>query len=275
MRKLMTPFGLQQAKKVLPQRIKTASKVDGGKSLIFAGSRGLWGAAVLAASACSKSGAGYVSLSTAAGFPSGHFPDFLTVRRPRSFAEFRAIAVGPGFKGQQTLTQIIRSLLRKKFKKVVLDAEALKAVKNIKGHLPPDWILTPHEGEMAHLLGMSKAQIQKNRRSSVILAQKKWGCVVVLKGHRTLVASKNHVFEIRSGNAALAKAGTGDVLTGMITAFLSQNLSSEQAACLGCYVHGRMADLWIKMGNDQLSLMPSDLVNMLPSTLAKMRLARA
>ncbi|MCE3011023.1 MAG: NAD(P)H-hydrate dehydratase [Proteobacteria bacterium] len=267
-------FGLQQAKRILPRRQKAASKVDGGKALIIAGSRGLWGAAVLTATACARSGAGYVTLSTAPGFPSGRFPDFLTTRHPRSFANFTAIALGPGFKAHKTIEKTLKSLLRQNFKKVVLDAEALKVVKNIKGALPSDWILTPHEGEMAFLLGKTKAEIQKDRISSVLMAQRKWGCVVVLKGHRTLVASKDRLVKIQSGNAALAKAGTGDVLTGMITGFLSQNLSSEQAACLGCYIHGRMADLWIKLGNDQLSLMPSDLVNLIPSTLAKLRAAR-
>ena len=96
------------------------------------------------------------------------------------------------------------------------------------------------------------------------------GCIVILKGHKTLIADAHEIREIQSGNPALAKAGTGDVLTGMIAGLLSQGVRPIDAACLAVFIHGFTADIWIKK-YDPLSLIASDLIELLPSTIKKIR----
>ncbi|MBC7457273.1 MAG: hydroxyethylthiazole kinase [Bdellovibrionaceae bacterium] len=100
---------------------------------------------------------------------------------------------------------------------------------------------------------------------------KKFGCIVVLKGHKTLIAEKKSVWEIQSGSSALAKAGTGDVLTGIIAGFLRQRMSSLKASNLAVHVHGLTSDYWIKAHNDPLSFMASDLIEGLPKILYEIR----
>ena len=140
--------------------------------------------------------------------------------------------------------------------------------------LPKTWILTPHEGELSRILNISAAKIRKDRTKYLRLAQKKCGCIVLLKGHETLVAAATEIYKIDTGNVALAlaKAGTGDVLTGMITGFLAQGLTPLNATLLGASLHGKIADDWVlRAKKDYLSLMASDLVDLIPTTLHRLR----
>ena len=130
--------------------------------------------------------------------------------------------------------------------------------------------MTPHEAELSRLLKVSVELIRENREKYLLVAQKKLGCIVLLKGHHTLIASKEARIKIISGNAGLAKAGTGDVLSGMICAFLAQGLAPIDAASLGAYLHGKIADDWLKK-NDVISLMASDIIDLIPQTLKKIR----
>lgn len=264
-------YSLSQAKLDLPQRNVRAHKATAGKALIIAGSQGMWGAAVLAAKACARCGAGYVYLQTAnKKFPFQKNPDFLQYT-PSLFHQMKAIGLGPGFKDPKKIRTWIQKL-KKENHPLVLDAEALNVLAKMKNpRLPAHWILTPHEGELSRLLNVSSKLIQQNRKDFAKLAQRKYGCWVLLKGHHTLVAGPEKIYEIQSGNAALAKAGTGDVLTGMIVAFLCQGLSSEKAACLAAYLHGRIADQWIKNKKDLLSLTASDLIDHLAQEIYKTR----
>lgn len=102
-------------------------------------------------------------------------------------------------------------------------------------------------------------------------AQKKFGCHILLKGHRTIVMNSDDCYEIESGNSGLAKSGTGDVLTGMIAGFLSQNLSTIEAASLACFIHGTCSKKWVDQGRDSLTLMASDLLNLIPEVIFDLR----
>lgn len=273
---MLSKFTGTRARKLLPKRKKTDSKIAGGKSLIIAGSRGMFGAAVLAATAAARVGSGYVILMTdKKNFSSVRHPDFLVVdskKKKINAVPFTAAAIGPGLGVSASALNLLQQLLQFKIKNVVVDADALNLLAQHKiGYLPKTWIATPHEGELSRLLGVPAEVIRKDRVVYIKKAQKKLGCIVLLKGSKTLVATTEKIFEIQSGNKTLAKAGTGDVLTGMITGFLAQGLSSEDAACLGAYVHGCMADQWLKDKKDYLSLMASDLLIELPRTLKKMR----
>lgn len=264
-------YSLSQVRKTLPHRKKTDNKTHGGKCLVIAGSQGLWGAAVLCAQAASRMGAGYVYLyDPHQQFPAVQHPDFLTLKTLNKNIDFTSIAVGPGFKDSRQLKSVLKKLISLNFPSVVLDAEALNFLsrqQSIK-KLPPQWIITPHEGELARLIGVSSTKIRAERIKYIQIAQKKWGCIVLLKGHQTLIADSHQVIEIPAGNPALAKAGTGDVLTGMISGLLSQKNSLPlQVAANAAYIHGYMADRWIKSKKSALSLMPSDLIALIPETL--------
>lgn len=265
-------FSRKQAQLALPKRVSTDNKTRGGKTLIIAGSTGMWGAAVLAAQAAARSGAGYVYLKTEGRFPVELHPDFLQTQKIVADG-YDAIAVGPGLSDLGATQKILRQLLRNSKTPVLVDATGLRALSKMKSipKFPSNWILTPHAGELSALLNMSSEEIDSNRIKAIHFAQKKFGAVVLLKGSPTLVADGKSVVKITSGNAALAKAGTGDVLTGIIAAFVSQGVPSPNAACLGAYVHGMIAAQWLRDGKDILSLMASDLITELPKTLHSLR----
>lgn len=269
-------FDLKQATKLLPVRKVSANKATAGRSLIIAGSKGMYGAAVLTAKGAARVGSGYVYVLTdGKKFDHCKHPDFLTVvwKNRKSIPNPLAIAIGPGL-GKKSQTWVyLQWLVKSSADCVVIDADALNIVakKNVS-KLPSSWIATPHEGELGRLLNLPSTWIRKNRLKAVRMAQKKLGCIILLKGHHSLLATDSETFEIYSGNAALAKAGTGDVLTGMITGFLAQGLEPKSAALLGAYVHGKIADDWLHAKKDMLSLMASDLINAIPDTLYNLRM---
>lgn len=260
--------------RLLPARMKSSHKASAGRCLLIAGSPGYFGAAILAARAAARAGAGYVQVHTySKEFPTYKNPDFLVsnIERERlSKLHFDAVAIGPGLGQNKVSKKLLRELVKLKTQKVVVDADALNVLTKNKTKVPSSWILTPHEGEMGRLIKRGSDWVRNNRTGAVKEAQKNFGCIVVLKGHESLIYDGKNLYKNKSGNAALAKAGTGDVLTGIITAFLAQGLEPFDAAKLGAYVHGRLADEWIKK-KDELSLMASDLIEMLPATLKRLR----
>lgn len=273
---LLNKFGTAKACDLLPKRNKSDSKLSGGRSLIIAGSEGMFGAGVLAASGAARVGSGYVILMTdLKNFCATKSPDFLTADWKNNKIKdlhFSAIGIGPGLGQSAQAMKLIRQVLKLKVKSVVLDADAFNICSQKKLYpLPKTWIVTPHEGEMARLLKVKPEVIKKNRLESIKLAQKKLKCIILLKGYKTLVSTGKNIYIIQSGNKSLAKAGTGDVLTGIITGFLAQGVSSKNAACLGAFIHGKIADDWIRNKNDYLSLMASDLLTKLPKVLYQLR----
>jgi NAD(P)H-hydrate epimerase len=270
-------FGLRQAQALLPSRSPAENKSHGGRTLVAAGSRGMFGAGVLSATAAARMGSGYVTLLTdAKAFPSARHPDFLLAdARSARLPAFTAAAVGPGLgRGPQAL-RLVKKFLASGVGRVVIDADALNVAAEKKLFpFPPTWIATPHEGELARLLGTDARRIRADREGSARRAHEKLGCVVLLKGAGTLVASERGLRLVKSGNAALAKAGTGDVLTGILAGLLAQGLAPEDAACLGAFVHGYLADRWVAGRRDPLSLLASDLLDGIPEGLASIRRRR-
>jgi ADP-dependent NAD(P)H-hydrate dehydratase len=260
----------------LPTRRKTDSKVQGGKVCVVAGSNGMWGAAVLAAQGASRSGAGYVYLleSTRQNFLRN--PDFLASSESQlKKLKFSSAVLGPGYRKPKSIGKWISQWRKTGQKHVVLDAEALNWLAlHPQAKLPIDWILTPHEGEMGRLLNKSRSWVHARRLEAVALAQKKWHCIVVLKGASTLIADEKKIYIVNSGNPALGKAGSGDVLAGMIAAFLAQKgtkVSTLRAVCSAAFVHGYIGHQWIKSKKDVLSLRPTDLIAEIPFALVNLR----
>lgn len=268
----------QRAKSFLPKRskhsLKKSHKGSFGHLLVCAGSSGAvhstWGAGILASSSAFRMGLGYV---TWASFQKPdkqirNIPEVLVGKLPEilNSKKFSAFLVGPGLGITNATKKIILKLL-KQDKPVLLDADALTVLAKYKiKKLKSNFVLTPHHGEMARLLNLSVKEIEQNRNQSVKMAAKKYGCVVLLKGYPTLVSDGVRIFEIHKGNAALAKAGSGDVLSGMIASLLAQGVESIKAACLGAYLHGDAADRWIQT-KDIRSLKASDIIESLPVVL--------
>lgn len=274
--------------KRLPRRSVRSNKSHGGRLWVIAGSRRFPGAAILTSTAGARVGAGYVGLTMLGGAKRSEpfwvkSPDFIALPATlKTFDEFRpsAVAIGPGVGrtrvSQLVVKKMIRALKNRPEIQVVVDADGLLAIG--RSRLPAHWILTPHSGELAKLIRWSVRKVDSDREGAIREAQRMFGCIVVLKGHGTLIASpatrlsnRVSVFRNTSGNAALAKAGTGDVLTGIIAGLLAQKLEALHAAKLGVWIHGRLADAWVESGRDHLSLMATDLLACLPQELSKLR----
>lgn len=232
-------------------------KRDFGSALIFAGSTGMTGAAVLAARGCLRSGAG---LATVHG-PNGglhivqtavpeamfepdrneHFISDMTVHHSH-----QAVAAGPGIGTREQTIDALESLLKHVPGHLVLDADALNCIAKrpaLLSMLPPKTIITPHAGEFDRLFGEHFSS--EDRLWKAIEMARKYSIVIVLKGHYTMVVRPDtgRVCVNSTGNSGMATAGSGDVLTGVITSFLAQGYSPEHAATIGVYIHGLAGDM--------------------------------
>ncbi len=270
-------FGEKLARRNLLPRADLSNKSDHGKLLVLAGREGYWGAGLLASASGFRAGAGYVYW---AGFEAPYamlkeLPEVLTGNIADENlwrTSFTAACVGPGLGVGAATAQVIERLRRIKDLPVVVDADAITAcVEHKLFPLPAHWILTPHAGELARVLKISAAEIEGDRFHAAKLGARIAGCHVLLKGFRSVLAYKDRCVVIHSGNSALAKAGTGDVLTGIIGGFLAQGLKPLKAAAAGAYLHGRMADDWIRDGKDKAGLTASDLKELLPRALKRLR----
>lgn len=269
---------MKSIKNILPKRTKYSNKTDGGKVLIIGGGQGLYGAGILSALAATRTGAGYTHLMTdLSKFPWVKFPDFII--HPLKLSELKdkidfTIGIGPGLGIKDSRANLLRYLIKNNHQKVIADADALSMIAKYKlAPLPANWIITPHEGELSRLLNIKSSLIKNNREKYLSLAVKKFGCTVLLKGYKTLIHSpqQKKIISITSGTPALSKAGTGDVLLGIITAFRAQGLAPEEACYLAVSLHGMAAKMWEKEGQDHLSLRPTDLIDRLPKILASIR----
>ncbi|HYM22257.1 MAG TPA: NAD(P)H-hydrate dehydratase [Vicinamibacterales bacterium] len=252
MRELITP------------RASDSHKGDYGRVLVVAGSRGKTGAAHLAACGALRSGAGLVTVATAAECQSvvaAMGPEYMTEAIEDGFDGLNpdsadrviemardVIAVGPGLGQAPGTREFVKRLVDRATMPVVLDADGLNAFRDdpdrLSGREGRDVIITPHAGEMARLVGMSADEVQASRLDVARNFAGAHHCYVVLKGHRTLVATPDEkVFINPTGNPGMATGGTGDVLTGMIAAWLAQLLDAEAACKIAVYLHGMAGDL--------------------------------
>jgi hydroxyethylthiazole kinase-like uncharacterized protein yjeF len=277
-------FGQRRAERALPSRPLTGHKGSFGNVVLMCGSPEFRGAGILAGEAALRVGTGYVYIVA----DNDVYPEMLRLPEAiylkhddfftRDFDVQKSVfVVGPGLVDSEFIGRVIRDLLEKKAPKVILDAEALNDLPqlNLPRPLPPGWILTPHPGELSRLTGQSAVSINEDRCKAAKHAQIKWGGVVVLKGFRTVIAAAEGKLTILlSGNSALAKAGSGDVLAGLMAGIYAQMDDAAEAAGLACYVHGRIASWHVRSGGDPASLIPSDLIQQIDPTLGELRRAR-
>jgi len=187
-------------------------------------------------------------------------------------SKFTAVAIGPGLGVSKETAALIERLKGLKDIPVVVDADAITTcVEHSLFPLPSHWVITPHAGELARILKVHAQDLERDRFQACFDAFAKAKCHVLLKGYRSLIAFEKRCMIIHAGNSALAKAGTGDVLTGMIGSLLAQGMDTTPATATAAYLHGRLADEWLRSGQDKSSLTASDLKAILPQIVSRLR----
>ena len=252
----------------------TTHKGIQGHALLIGGSYGKMGSICLSSKAAIKSGCGLVTVFVP---ECGHnivqisIPEVMVltdegykfITKIKFDFEPQAIGIGPGL-GRESKTQIaLYNLLKFNLKPLVIDADAL----NILGLNPsrlsllqPKTIFTPHLKELELLIGKWNSDSEKIAKTTAF--SKQYNVIIVMKGAPTLIIDNETIYENTSGNAALATAGSGDVLTGIITSFLAQSYEPIQAAILGVYLHGLTSDIALPETGYQ-SFIASDIINYL------------
>jgi NAD(P)H-hydrate epimerase len=272
-------------RELITPRSPDSHKGDYGHVLIVAGSTGKTGAAHLAAMGALRSGAGLVTVAT----PTACLPivaamaaEYMTVALDTVDALIEiardVIAIGPGLGQAPETRAFVKSLVEHATTPLVIDADGLNAFADdpdrLTGREGRDVIITPHPGEMARLVGMSTDEVQANRLDIARNFAAGHHLYVVLKGHRTLIATPDRkVFINPTGNPGMATGGTGDVLTGMVAACLAQLLDAEAACKLAVYLHGMAGDLADAHAGD-LSLIASDLVGHIGTAVQELTASR-
>ena len=264
-----------------------ANKYSAGSVMIFAGSFGMAGAAVLSAKAALRSGAGIVRLAVpdsvypicAVGVPEAVFSvvsseegklgaDAYSAVAP-CFSKCGAVAFGPGLGTGEGVSATLTKLLTENTKPLLIDADGINVLSmhiDLLKEKSCPVLLTPHEGEMARLTGKPSEYIRENRKEVATEFAQKYGVTLLLKGKDTLIVSEKGELALNpTGNAGLATAGSGDVLTGIISAFMSQGNSPFESAEMGAFVHGLSADIAARDLGER-SLIASDIIEYLPKT---------
>jgi hydroxyethylthiazole kinase-like uncharacterized protein yjeF len=279
---LVTPRDVQPF--VVP-RFATAHKGTYGHLAIVAGSPGRAGAAVMAARGAVRSGAGLVSVATDAAtaaivhagsvesmthhFEIGDLDALLPFLTGKA-----AVVVGPGLRDDDTCYEFVRTLVSRVDLPLLIDASALNAFAGRPADINPNGrprVITPHPGELARVMGVDTATISRDRIAAARDAARACHCVVVLKGHQTLIAEPDgHVWVNPTGNPGMASGGMGDVLSGIIGALLARNLDVLDAAVVGTYLHGLAGDsLHEDMGDTGLTA--TDLAEKVPYAVQRVR----
>jgi hydroxyethylthiazole kinase-like uncharacterized protein yjeF len=255
--------------RLIPRRHDGDTKYTAGSVLVVGGSPGMTGAVCLAAEAAFRADAGYVAVAV----PAASLPVIETllieaVKAPRERIDelagrASALAIGPGLGRGDEEHALVRRLLAELELPAVVDADALHDLE------PADWaaprVLTPHAGELGRLIGEESGWVDAHRLEALRRAVERFGCVVLLKGPDTLIGAPGQgVLVSSSGTPALATAGTGDVLTGVVASFLAKGMDARTAAAAGAFAHGRAAQL----APHQVGLVASDVVDSLPLALS-------
>lgn len=261
---------LHELVEAVPVRQADAHKGQFGHVMVIGGDRGLGGATMMAAEMAARAGAGLVGVATRA----EHVSAILS-RLPEAMAAAVAsgqelepylkrptvLVVGPGLGRSPWSEQMLQQAAKRELP-LVLDADALNLL--AEGRVLPqprrdDWILTPHPGEAARLLGVTTAQVQADRFAAADQLQRRYGGVVVLKGAGTVIADGQNLWVANCGNAGMAVGGMGDILSGLVGALLAQGLEAGVAARLAVSLHGAAGDLAAE-ASGQRGLLPTDLM---------------
>ena len=278
----MMELNHEQVLSILPDRAVDAHKGDFGKILLLCGSKGYTGAAYLAAQASLRSGAGLVFLGVPESIyateavklneaivfslpdeegklSAAAIPEILQ-RLPK----MDAVLIGPGLGQSDGVFQVVKAVLEQAVCPVVLDADGINLIAAhkdiVRGRTAPT-ILTPHAGEFARLGGGPQ-----QRAVAAETIARELGCIMLLKGHHTVITDGETTYINPTGNPGMAVGGSGDVLAGIITALLGQGITPLEAATCGAWLHGAAGDICAaEIG--QYGMLPTDMLNALPRLL--------
>lgn len=243
-------------RRTIRRRDTFASKADCGSVLLIAGSYGMMGAAVLSANGAARSGVGKVSVhSPRCGYNimQSVVPEALFVADKHDIIStditprhsYDAIAIGPGLGTNDLTIKALEEFLKKTTAPVILDADAINCIALrpvLLNYLPSNSIITPHAGEFDRIFGEHKSD--ESRLKTALAKARKYGIIIVLKGrHTAVVRHDGKIYFNSSGNASLATAGSGDVLTGLMAGFMAQGYAPELASLIAVYTHGVAGEL--------------------------------
>jgi NAD(P)H-hydrate epimerase len=258
---------LREVLSIVPRKRPSDTKYTAGALLVVGGAPGMTGAVSLTATAAFRADAGYVTVCA----PGESLPVLEgrlveAVKRPLeeaqdAVAKHDALAIGPGLGRSDDRHALVRGLLEESDLPAVVDADALYDLEPFERSAPT--VLTPHEGELGRLLGRDSAWVAAHRLAAVTGAAERFGCICLLKGADVLIAAPGTgVFVAALGPPSLATAGTGDVLTGVIGAFLAKGMEARMAAAAGAVA----CDVAARLGPAR-GLVASDVVALLPAAL--------
>lgn len=278
--------------KLLPKRMQNSHKGSFGHVLNIAGSCQYQGAAFLSSISSLRVGAGYCMLASCSDVisniasisPDITFMDlgqsgYGTIPKDSNrfisgIANYDVVSIGCGLSQIGGVEEFVVNFLKKNknsYTPVIIDADALNIIAKTKNYsLPMNSIITPHPMELSRLMGIEVKEIQQNRAKWAWQACKEFDSIVLLKGHETVIALPNgKIFINHTGNSALAKAGTGDVLTGMIAGFCAQGINLDEAACCAVYIHGIASEIASK-SMTEYCVLASDLIKYIPLAMRAM-----
>lgn len=276
---------------IISKRKVDSHKGSYGRVLIIGGSRGMSGSVTLSSKACMRTGTGLIYalvprsletiisiklteeiVKTATDHGQGHFTKESLEEILEAAEGMDAIAIGPGMGNNSDNLYLLEKLIENIEIPILVDADGINAIamdekillnrknrKNRKNTI----VITPHPGELSRLIGVSIEDIQKNRIFYSKYTSEKYNVIVVLKGNNTVVCHKDNIYINKTGNPGMATAGSGDVLTGIITSFMAQGIDPFLASKLGVYIHGFAGDL-VKYKKGEYGIIASDIVESIP-----------
>lgn len=276
-------------KKHIPKRTTDAHKGSFGRVLNIGGSSGMSGALALSTLAALRSGSGIVTAASIKEVLADVKPltmEALTLALPQtdnggiakeagiilSQSACSVMAVGCGMGLTEDSIHLVKYLIENAAVPLIIDADGINALSHcidIVQTAKVPIVITPHPGEMGRLLDLSARQINADREKHATTFAQKYNCTVVLKGAGTLVANADgQIYQNTTGNPGMARGGSGDVLTGIITAMVAQGLTLPAAACCGVYLHGLAGDIAAECYTQQ-AMLPRDIISSLPDAFRR------
>ena len=265
-------------KENFPKRDNKANKGNFGRTLLVCGSKKYPGAALLASRAASSVGSGLTALASKAEVLTkiaAEIPEVINVEFDlktilEESLKSSVLVIGPGLTAENEIKEIVQALISQVTVPIVLDADGINVLAGKKELIKTankEIVLTPHPKEFSRLLGISVDEVLNNKIELVRSNAKELNCTIVLKGPATIIGTKEgNIYESPFSNSALAKGGTGDVLAGFIGGLIAQGLKPSLAACVGVYIHGKIAEMVTK-DKTVFSLLPQDLISYLPQVI--------
>jgi ADP-dependent NAD(P)H-hydrate dehydratase / NAD(P)H-hydrate epimerase len=278
-------INLDFVKGIFKKRNKYDHKGSFGHAILIAGSYGMIGAALLSTKAALRSGTGLVTLHTpkiAYSIAQGSIPEAMIsidsnehyISSVPNLDKYSAIGIGPGIGNNKLTINFLDSFLKNYTSPIILDADALNIIsrsRDLLNQIPKNSILTPHPKEFERLFGKTENNFERNKlhRNKA----KELHVYIVLKGAHTCIACPDGTCYFNAtGNPGMATAGSGDVLTGMITSLLAQKYNSKEAAILGVYLHGLAGDLAVEKLGSEEAIIARDIIESIGFAYRKINL---